>query len=99
MTRPLPVGVTLRRDLPAADVMPFARRADELAALRADCVDRSELVARMSAGGVRRLALAGTPADVRHHLTALADAGATGAVLVPVGRDAPGAPTSLAHVL
>lgn len=76
--------------------LPFAA---ELAALRADCADRDEFVARMPDDWVRRLALVGTPADVRDHLTALADAGATGAVLVPVGRDALGALTALARVL
>ena len=76
--------------------LPFA---DELAALRADCADRGAFVSRMPADWVRRLALAGTPADVRDHLTALADAGATSAVLVPVGLDAQGALTSLARVL
>lgn len=76
--------------------LPFA---DELAALRASCADRTEFVERLPSDWVRQLALVGTPDDVRTRLTALADAGATSAVLVPVG-DAPlQVLTSLARVL
>lgn len=76
--------------------LPFAA---ELAALRASCADRAELVARLPAEWVRQLALAGTPDDVRARLAALADAGATSAVLVPTGDDPLQVLPSLARVL
>ncbi len=76
--------------------LPFG---DELAALRASCADGAELARRMPDEWVRQLALAGTPDDVRGRLGALADAGATSAVLVPTGPDAHQLLTSLARVL
>ncbi|WP_263732040.1 LLM class flavin-dependent oxidoreductase [Cellulomonas sp. SG140] len=76
--------------------LPFA---EELAALRAASADAAEFVERLLAEWVRQLALAGTPDEVRARLTALAEAGATSAVLVPVGDDPLQVLTSLARVL
>jgi len=56
-----------------------------LAALRARCASREEFALRLPDDWVRRLALAGTPAQVRARLDELFAAGVTSAVLSPVG--------------
>jgi len=64
--------------------LPFAA---ELAALRARSTDREDFARRLPDEWVDRLAVAGTPAQVRAKLAALADAGAHHLVLNLVGPD------------
>ncbi|QCB92320.1 LLM class flavin-dependent oxidoreductase [Cellulomonas shaoxiangyii] len=76
--------------------LPFA---DAFRELRASCATRAEFVERLPAEWVARLALAGTPDEVRARLASLAEAGVTSAVLLPAGPDPVEALTSLARVL
>jgi alkanesulfonate monooxygenase SsuD/methylene tetrahydromethanopterin reductase-like flavin-dependent oxidoreductase (luciferase family) len=64
--------------------LPFA---DELARLRADATDPQAFAAAMPDDWVDALTLAGTPAQVRERVAARHAAGATSAVLIPVGSD------------
>ncbi|MER3388579.1 MAG: LLM class flavin-dependent oxidoreductase [Microcella sp.] len=73
--------------------------SDEVRALRAACASRDEFVSRLPDSWVARLALVGTPAQVRARLDELDAAGATDHVLIPVGGDPLGALPSLARVL
>ncbi|MFX4292214.1 LLM class flavin-dependent oxidoreductase [Streptomyces bohaiensis] len=56
-------------------------------ALREECADREEFARRLPDAWVARLALAGTPAEVRTRLAALGAAGVTDAVLLPTGPE------------
>jgi 5,10-methylenetetrahydromethanopterin reductase len=76
--------------------LPFA---DDLAALRAASVDRSQFARRLPDAWVERLAVAGTPDAARAWLDALAAAGVTRSVLIPVGADPMAALHGLAAVL
>ena len=76
--------------------LPFAA---ELAALRASCATREEFARRLPAEHVRRLALAGTPEQVRSRLAELHAAGVASVVLAPVGPDPLAALGSLATAL
>ncbi|WAU83031.1 LLM class flavin-dependent oxidoreductase [Streptomyces sp. Qhu-G9] len=76
--------------------LPFG---EEFAALRSQCASREEFVRRMPDEWVARLALAGTPTQVRTRLDELSAAGATSAVLIPTGPDPLGSLDSLARVL
>jgi alkanesulfonate monooxygenase SsuD/methylene tetrahydromethanopterin reductase-like flavin-dependent oxidoreductase (luciferase family) len=61
--------------------------ADELADLRAATGSPDSFAAALPESLVRRLALAGSPADVRADLLQLGGAGARTVVLIPVGSD------------
>jgi 5,10-methylenetetrahydromethanopterin reductase len=76
--------------------LPFA---DDLAALRAATADRPEFARRLPDAWVERLAVAGTPDAARARLAALAAAGVTSSVLIPVGPDPMAALQGLATVL
>jgi len=76
--------------------LPFAA---ELAAVRAQCASREEFALRLPDDWVRRLALAGTPEQVRARLDELFAAGVTSAVLSPVGPDPTAALETLAALL
>ncbi|MBE1878384.1 LLM class flavin-dependent oxidoreductase [Myceligenerans pegani] len=73
--------------------------ADEFAALRAASATREEFAERLPGDWVARLALAGTPAQVRERIDALGRAGVTSSVFVPAGPDPLAALTGLARVL
>ncbi|MFS0704045.1 LLM class flavin-dependent oxidoreductase [Cellulomonas sp. 179-A 9B4 NHS] len=75
--------------------LPFA---DDFRALRASCATREEFAARLPAEWVARLALAGTPDDVRARVAVLAEAGVTSVVLLPAGPDPLAALESLARL-
>ncbi|WP_146842316.1 LLM class flavin-dependent oxidoreductase [Cellulomonas composti] len=64
--------------------LPFA---DEFAALRTDCATRAEFVARLPEAWVRRLALVGTPDEVRGRIAELGRAGVSSSVFIPAGPD------------
>ncbi|QFZ21087.1 LLM class flavin-dependent oxidoreductase [Saccharothrix syringae] len=66
--------------------LPFA---DGVAALRRECGSREEFARRLPEEWVRRLALAGTPGDVRARLDELFAAGLDSAVLIPAAGQAP----------
>ncbi|GAA1304084.1 LLM class flavin-dependent oxidoreductase [Saccharothrix xinjiangensis] len=66
--------------------LPFA---DEFAALRRECGGREEFARRLPEEWVRRLALAGTPDDVRARLDELFAAGLDSAVLIPAAGQTP----------
>ncbi|NJP66193.1 LLM class flavin-dependent oxidoreductase [Streptomyces spiramenti] len=72
---------------------------EEVRALRERCADREEFARRLPDGWVARLALAGTPTEVRSGLSALAAAGVTDAVLLPTGPDPSAEVASLAAVV
>lgn len=73
--------------------------AEDLVALRERCEGPAEFAARLPAEWVQRLALAGTPEQVRARVSALTDAGATSVVLTPTGGDPVAELASLAAVL
>jgi alkanesulfonate monooxygenase SsuD/methylene tetrahydromethanopterin reductase-like flavin-dependent oxidoreductase (luciferase family) len=73
--------------------------AEEFAALRAECANGAEFAARMPDEWVSRLALAGTPDHVRAKVDALADAGVTSSVFIPVGPDPITSARALARAL
>ncbi|MFC8191568.1 LLM class flavin-dependent oxidoreductase [Cellulomonas sp. NPDC057328] len=75
--------------------LPFA---DDFRALRASCATREEFAARLPAGWVAQLALAGTPDDVHARTAALAEAGVTSVVLLPAGPDPLAALASLGRL-
>ncbi|MBO1751361.1 LLM class flavin-dependent oxidoreductase [Actinotalea sp. BY-33] len=81
---------------PHLDPLPFA---EEFRALRARSVTREEFVAAMPDAWVQRLALAGTPAEVRGQIDARHEAGATVVVMVPIGPDPMAALEAVARVL
>lgn len=64
--------------------LPFAA---ELAALRARCASPQEFASRLPDAWVARLALAGTPAQVRARLDELGAAGVTTSVFIPAAAD------------
>ena len=68
--------------------LPFAA---ELAQLRARCASPQEFAARLPDAWVARLALAGSPAQVRERLDELGAAGVTTSVFIPAAAD----PTSI----
>lgn len=73
--------------------------AEEFAALRARSATREDFVAALPPEWVRRLALAGTPDDVRARIDALGAAGVTSNVVIPAGPDPLAALAALARVL
>jgi len=73
--------------------------AEEFAALRAECANGAEFATRMPDEWVSRLALAGTPDHVRAKVDALADAGVTSSVFIPVGPDPIASARALARAL
>ena len=73
--------------------------AEEFAALRAECANGAEFATRMPDEWVSRLALAGTPDHVRAKVDALADAGVTSSVFIPVGPDPITSARALARAL
>lgn len=81
---------------PHLSPLPFA---DDLAALRARSADRAAFVAQMPEEWVRRLALAGTPDQVRERIGELGAAGVTSSVFIPVGPDPLDELARLARVL
>ncbi|WP_031468369.1 LLM class flavin-dependent oxidoreductase [Sciscionella sediminilitoris] len=81
---------------PHLNPLPFA---GELRALRERCATREEFTEAMPGEWVARLALAGTPETVRARLDQLYEAGASSAVLVPIGPDPLAALEPLAAVL
>ncbi|MFD7026237.1 LLM class flavin-dependent oxidoreductase [Promicromonospora sukumoe] len=76
--------------------LPFA---EEFAALRAASASRAEFVERLPDEWVARLALAGTPAQVRARIDELGRAGVTSSVFIPAGPDPLAALDALARVL
>jgi alkanesulfonate monooxygenase SsuD/methylene tetrahydromethanopterin reductase-like flavin-dependent oxidoreductase (luciferase family) len=76
--------------------LPFAQ---EFAALRAASASRAEFVERLPDEWVARLALAGTPAQVRERIDELGRAGVTSSVFIPAGPDPQAALAALARVL
>ncbi len=76
--------------------LPFGRR---LAELRARCSDRADFTRRIPAEWVPELAICGTARGVRARLGELFDAGASSAVLIPVGPEPLRALTALAGAL
>jgi alkanesulfonate monooxygenase SsuD/methylene tetrahydromethanopterin reductase-like flavin-dependent oxidoreductase (luciferase family) len=74
--------------------LPFA---DELVALRARSADQHEFAAALPDAWVDRLAVVGTPDDVRTAVAARHEAGATTVVLIPVGDDPTAALARLAQ--
>lgn len=76
--------------------LPFA---EELAALRARCASRQEFTARMPDEWVRRLALAGTPEEVREQVATLGRAGVTSSVFIPAGPDPLASLASLSRIV
>ncbi|MFF1463091.1 hypothetical protein [Streptomyces sp. NPDC058330] len=76
--------------------LPFG---DELAGLRARCSSRAEFARRVPDAWVAELAVAGTREQARARIAALREAGVTGAVLIPAGKDPSAALASLATVL
>ncbi|MFJ3406013.1 LLM class flavin-dependent oxidoreductase [Promicromonospora sp. NPDC090134] len=76
--------------------LPFA---DQFAALRAGSASRAEFVERLPDEWVARLALAGTPAQVRARIDELGRAGVTSSVFIPAGPDPLVALDALARVL
>ncbi|WP_250444494.1 LLM class flavin-dependent oxidoreductase [Actinotalea sp. C106] len=81
---------------PHLDPLPFA---EEFRALRERSATREEFVAAMPDAWVQRLALAGTPAEVRGQIDERHEAGATVVVMVPIGRDPMAALEAAARVL
>lgn len=73
--------------------------ADEFAALRARCSTQEEFAERLPDEWVGRLALAGTPAQVRDRIGELGRAGVTSSVFIPAGPDPLAALAALARVL
>ncbi|GAB3162269.1 LLM class flavin-dependent oxidoreductase [Myceligenerans halotolerans] len=73
--------------------------AGEFAALRERCASREEFAERMPDDWVGRLALAGTPDQVRKRIDELAHAGVTSSVFIPAGPDPLAALAALARVL
>ncbi|RPF21886.1 LLM class flavin-dependent oxidoreductase [Myceligenerans xiligouense] len=73
--------------------------ADEFTALRERCGSREEFTERMPDDWVGRLALAGTPAEVRAKIDELGRAGVTSSVFIPAGPDPLAALAALARVL
>ncbi|GGX59039.1 LLM class flavin-dependent oxidoreductase [Streptomyces minutiscleroticus] len=82
----------------APHIAPLGFR-DELAALRRASGGAREFAQAMPAQWVDRLALAGTPDQVRARIRHLFEAGVTGVVLAPVGPDHRSALAALARVL
>ncbi|MBT0993718.1 LLM class flavin-dependent oxidoreductase [Cellulomonas sp. DKR-3] len=76
--------------------LPFA---DELAELRARSATREDFARDLPDAWVRRLALAGTPAQVREQLAARGAAGLTTSVLLPTAADPLAGLADLARVL
>jgi len=76
--------------------LPFA---DELTALRARSADPHAFAAALPDAWVDRLAVVGTPPDVRAAVAVRHEAGATTVVLIPVGADPTAALGSLAQAL
>ena len=73
--------------------------AEPFAALRARSASRTEFTAALPAEWIRRLALAGTPEQVRSRIAELGTAGVTSSVFIPAGPDPLVALTALARVL
>jgi 5,10-methylenetetrahydromethanopterin reductase len=73
--------------------------AEQFAALRARSASRPEFTAALPEEWIRRLALAGTPDQVRSRIDALGTAGVTSSVFIPAGPDPLVALTALARVL
>ncbi|GAA2230112.1 LLM class flavin-dependent oxidoreductase [Promicromonospora sukumoe] len=76
--------------------LPFA---EEFAALRATSATRADFVERLPDEWVARLALAGTPDQVRARIDELGRAGVTSSVFIPAGPDPLAALDALARVL
>ncbi|MFG6504512.1 LLM class flavin-dependent oxidoreductase [Microbacterium sp. P05] len=85
-----------------ADWLPHLRPIDigpEVTALRAQSATREEFARRLPPEWVARLAVAGTPAEVRERLAGLARAGVTTSVLIPAGPDPLAAVAALGRAL
>ncbi|MET9659935.1 LLM class flavin-dependent oxidoreductase [Streptomyces sp. NPDC006510] len=78
------------------DPLPFAAQLREH---RAACTDARQFAQTMPADWVRRLSIAGTPAQAREAIKARHAAGATSVVLTPTGPDPLASLDSLARVL
>ena len=76
--------------------LPFA---DEFTRLSASATSRREFAAGLPDTWVERLALAGTPTEVRSRIGELAEAGMDRVILIPAGPDPIAAITSLATLL
>lgn len=81
---------------PHIDPLPFAA---ELQALRARCSSRADFTQRLPAAWIDQLAIVGTPEMARERIAQLHDAGATSAILIPVGLDPLAALDSLSGAL